>query len=73
VTNSFDSVNKRYESTIAGETYDINKYMTVATPINSSAPRFISTQASGGKLLIKAFDLTGAAVQSPFTFMTYKP
>ena len=47
--------------------------MTLATPINSSAPRFIATQSSGGKLLVKIFDLTGAAVQNAFTFVTYKP
>ena len=73
VTSSFDSVNKRYVITIAGEAYELNHYVTLATPINSSAPRFIATQSSGGKLLVKIFDLTGAAVQNAFTFVTYKP
>jgi hypothetical protein len=74
VTSSFNSVEKRYEITIAGETYDINKYMTVATPISSTTPRFISTQSNiAGKLLVKIFNLSGTAVQSPFTFVTYKP
>jgi hypothetical protein len=73
VTATFDSVNKRYVITIADEAYDVNTYATMATPINGSAPRFISTQSSGGKLLVKIFDLTGAAVQNPFTFATFKP
>jgi hypothetical protein len=72
-TSSFDSVNKRYEITITGETYSINGYTTVATPTTISAPRFIATQSAGGKLLIKIFDLTGAAVQTGFSFTTFKP
>jgi hypothetical protein len=72
VSSTFDSVNKRYVITITGEAYDINHYVTTVTPINT-APRFVATQSSGGKLLVRLFDLSGTAVQSPFEFVTYKP
>jgi hypothetical protein len=72
VTSTFDSVNKRYVITISGEAYDINHYTTVATPVNT-VPRFIATQSAGSKLIVRIFDLTGALVQSPFMFTTFKP
>jgi hypothetical protein len=72
VTSTFDSVNHRYVLTFANESYDINHFATTVTPIATS-PRFAATQSSGGNLLVRIFDLTGAVVQAPFTFTVYKP
>jgi hypothetical protein len=39
----------------------------------NTVPRFIATQSAGSKLIVRIFDLTGALVQSPFMFTTFKP
>jgi hypothetical protein len=72
VTSTFDSVNDRYMITIANESYDINRFATTVTPI-ATTPRIAVTQSSGGKLLVRIFDLTGATVQASFDFAVYKP
>ena len=72
-TSTFDAVNQRYVITLAGETYDLNKYVTTVTPINVSTPRFVATQSSSGKLLVKIFNLSGAAVQNAFGFVVFSP
>ena len=73
VTSTYDSVNKRYEITIAGENYNLTNYVTTVTTITGGTPVLATTQSSGGHLLIKIFNLSGTAVQSAFGFVTYKP
>ena len=73
VTSTFDSVNNRYDITITGETYNLNNYVTTVTTTGGTTPLIATTQASGGHLLIRIFKLSGAAVQSGFGFVIYKP
>ncbi len=73
MTSTYDSVNKRYEITIAGENYNLNNYVTTVTTTTGGIPLLATTQSSGGHLLIKIFNLSGTAVQSAFGFVTYKP
>jgi hypothetical protein len=72
VTSTFDSVNKRYEITITGETYTSTNYVTTVTPAANS-PLLATTLSSGGHLLVRIFNLSGTAVQSGFGFVIYKP
>jgi len=73
VTSTYDSVNKRYEITIAGESYNLNNYVTTVTPTSGGTALLATTQSSGGHLLVKILNLSGTAVQSAFGFVTYKP
>jgi hypothetical protein len=72
VSTSYDSVNKRYLITIAGETYATASYITSVTP-TASLPRFATTTATSGKLAVRIFDHNGALQQTQFSFVTYKP
>ena len=38
VTSTYDSVNKRYEITIAGENYNLNNYVTTVTTTSGGTP-----------------------------------
>ena len=73
VTSTYDSVNKRYEITIAGESYNLNNYVTTVTPASGGIPLLATTTSASGHLLIKILNLSGTAVQSAFGFVTYKP
>lgn len=73
VTSTYDSVNKRYDITIAGESYNLNNYVTTVTPASGGIPLLATTNSASGHLLIKIFNLSGTAVQSAFGFVTYKP
>jgi hypothetical protein len=74
VTASFDSANKRYLITIAGENYSNAGYTTVVTPSGSSTvPLLPTTSAVSNQLLVRVWNLAGNPVQSAFSFVTYKP
>ena len=72
VSGSYDSANHRYVVTIANETYAIASYITTVTPTTSAQPRFATTSASSGKLLVRIFDADGGLQQAQFSFVTYK-
>jgi hypothetical protein len=74
VTASFDSANKRYLVTIAGETYSNTGFATFVTPsASSTVPLFPTTSALNGQLLVRVWNLAGNPAQSAFSFVTYKP
>jgi hypothetical protein len=69
----YDSINQRYEVTIAGETYGVLQYATVVTPNTGGAAIVPGTSDLNGHLLIYFSDLAGSHVQTTFSFVTYKP
>jgi hypothetical protein len=73
VSSSYDATNHRYVVTIANETYTTPGYITSLTPTTSAQPRFATTSASSGNLLVRIFDHNGALQQAQFSFITYKP
>jgi hypothetical protein len=73
VSSSYDATNHRYLVTIANETYTTPGYITSITPTTSAQPRFATTSASSGNLLVRIFDHNGALQQAQFSFITYKP
>jgi hypothetical protein len=72
VSGSYDATNHRYVVTIANETYATASYITTVTPTTSAQPRFATTSASSGKLLVRIFDADGGLQQAQFSFVTYK-
>ena len=72
VSGSYDATLHRYVVTIANETYATASYITTVTPTTSSQPRFATTSASSGKLLVRIFDADGGLQQAQFSFVTYK-
>ncbi len=72
VSGSYDATNHRYVVTIANETYATASYITTVTPTSSAQPRFATTSASSGKLLVRIFDADGGLQQAQFSFVTYK-
>ena len=73
LSSSYDTVNKRYVITIAGESYNLNNYVAVVTTTAGNTPLLATTQSGSGKLLVKIFNLSGTAVQSPFGLVVFKP
>lgn len=71
-TCTWNSVSKRYEIAISGESYYFQNYITCVTPAGGSISRF-RTDSASGKLLVYLYDSAGTAVQANFHFITYKP
>ncbi|MCU0389449.1 MAG: hypothetical protein MUE71_12660, partial [Chitinophagaceae bacterium] len=61
-----------YDITITGEPFSFNNYITSITPVSTSA-RSNTASSSGGALRVRIFDATGAAIDTPFHFIVYKP
>jgi hypothetical protein len=61
----------RYEITLIAETYAVGSYTTTITP-SAASPVIATTDAFNGELVVHLYDLTGASVQAPFSFITYK-
>lgn len=68
---SYNAANKRYEITIAGQSYYYLNYATVITPAGDN--RFCKSSSVGGKLLVLCYDHNGNAQTSRFGFVTFKP
>jgi hypothetical protein len=73
VSSSYDPANKRYLITIAGVTYANDTHVTTVTPSASNSPIFATAGGSSGKLVVKAWNLAGNAIQATFSFAVYKP
>ncbi len=71
-TASWDAAGSRYLITIDGESYNFIGYVTIVTPVASTTV-MASTFSSSGKLVVDLRDRTGAAVQSNFAFVVFKP
>jgi hypothetical protein len=72
VSSSWDPTNHWYAISIAGVSYTPGNFATVVTPGGTSAT-VATAAASGGQLIVTIRDLTGAAVQSDFQFVTFEP
>ncbi len=59
-----------YEISIPETNYTFSNYITLATPIGSSA-RTATTSSGGGKLYVRIINADGAMIQSRFHFVTY--
>jgi hypothetical protein len=61
-----------YDISITGETFIFSGYITSVTPIASSE-RSSTASSLNGALRVRIFDGTGAAIDTPFHFIVYKP
>lgn len=61
-----------YDISITGETFSFSNYITSITPV-STAARSNTATSSGGALRVRIFDASGAAVDTPFHFIVFKP
>ena len=68
---SFNASDKRYEITIAGQSYYYLDYATVITAAGDDT--FCRSSSVGGKLLVYCYDHTGNAQASRFGFATFRP
>jgi hypothetical protein len=66
-------VSSRYLITLAGEAYGSTGYAATVTPQTAAVPLFATTNASAGQLAVKIWNVAGAAVQSGFHVVIYKP
>jgi hypothetical protein len=64
--------NGQYDISITGENYSSSTYVTNVTAVSSSNLRVASTIASGGDLIVRIWDATGALVSGSFHFIVYK-
>jgi hypothetical protein len=69
VTTLWNAASLWYEVTIAGESYFYTSYATAVTSID---PPTCRPDSVSGKLLIHCINAAGAAVQSRFSFTTFK-
>ena len=66
---------KYYEILIDSEYYDLNKYVTVVTPISQMEcpdPTYAHTNSNDGRLIIDLKDGNGALTKCKFHFITFK-
>ena len=55
-------------------TYDRDTHVATVTPSQSNSPIFASAgETSGGKLALKAWNLSGNAIQAALSFAVYTP
>jgi hypothetical protein len=73
VASSYDSVNKRYLITIAGQAYNSLGFITVVNSLLGGPITFAQTGASSGKLVVTFTDVSGIKQPKSFSFVTYKP
>jgi hypothetical protein len=73
VTVIADGIVGYYNIEIAGEDYQFQQYITVVTPIGSTAPVIATTGSGDGKLQVYLYTITGADVDQNFHFVVYKP
>jgi hypothetical protein len=71
VSSVWNASATRYEITIAGESYFYSTYVTTVTPTMIGI--IASTSSVSGKLLVYCNNVSGAAVQAMFQFVTFKP
>ena len=69
---SYNAIASRYEITIADEDFHFANYIVSVTPAATS-PRMATVDSVGGRLLVHIFDNDGAAEQSSFHFVVFKP
>ncbi len=72
VSVTYSTFSRRYEITLTDEVYYSSRYITTVTAV-SSAPIIPSTDYLAGKLHVYLHDLKGAATQSDFSVVVYKP
>jgi hypothetical protein len=70
VSSTYNAAQSRYEITITGESYFFNDYVTVITAVNNDV--IAKTDSISGNLLVY-LRTGGAATQSSFQFVTFKP
>ncbi len=61
-----------YEITITSETYTITDYIANITAV-SSFQRSVSSNSSGGKLIVRFYNSSGTLVDTSFHFTVFKP
>ena len=71
VSCSWNGTTRRYEITIAGESYYDEGYITMVTPCGVT--HLTATGTINGKLTIMLFDVGSGALPDKFQFLTYKP
>ncbi len=69
---SYNAIASRYEITIADENFHFANYIVSVTPAATS-PRMATVDSLGGRVLVYIFDNDGAAEQSSFYFVVFKP
>ncbi len=65
-----------YEISISGESYHLNDFVTVVTPITQGGcpkPTIAGTNSKDGKLLVELFDRDGSRVRCKFHFIVSRP
>ncbi len=72
VTSTWNAAEKRYEITIAGESFIYYNYVTLVT-VASGERRFAVVDSVSGRLLVTVMDAAGNKIQNNFHFVTYKP
>ena len=65
----WDTISKEYHIYITGVDYDFQKCITVVTP--TGGPCIAWTNSAGGMLVVQLVE-NGVAVQSPFSFVSYR-
>jgi hypothetical protein len=61
-----------YDIGITGENYHFQMYTALATAIDSSSPKIITTGSGGGLLHVYTFNTAGVATDTGFGFVVYK-
>ena len=61
-----------YTISITGESFIFSGYTAIVTPIGITTPRMAGTSSGSGNLLVKIFDISGTATDTPFTFVVYQ-
>lgn len=72
VAISWDATLVRYTISITGESYFINNYVTMVTPLGGTGTS-CSTDSLSGNLLVTCFDNAGVKIQSSLGFVVFKP
>ena len=73
MTSTFDTVNPRYDITIAGESYNLNNYVTTVTTTPGGIPLDRDDAVQWAAPSDQDLQPSGTAVQSGFGFVIYKP
>ncbi len=76
VSSVWSGGNGLYQVTIAGEVYDVNKYVTNVTLVNGGtnvATTGAQITSNGQVLTVTILDNSGTPVQAQFGFVVHKP
>jgi hypothetical protein len=61
---------ERYEIELTDINYYYSDYVAIVTPTGTS---FASVTSSGGKLIVKSYDVSGNEIQANFQFVVFDP